>query len=163
MMRGNFRYDGKPILADYARAAVGLALTAGPLLAVDTAPWAAAALGAAALVFVLFALRTAQRHLSSVSVDGEGIRVRGPLGGRVAWAELRAVKLSYYSTRRDRRDGWMHLTLRGGGTVRLESSLDGFDLIAGQVAEIVRAKRLPLGETTLRNFAALGIDADVPD
>lgn len=164
--RGEFRYARGPVLADYVRAATGLVLTAGPLLAIDTAPWAMAGLGAGALVFMLFALRTAQRHISRVSVDDEGVRVHGPLGGAVRWADLRMVRLSYYSTRRDRRDGWMHMTLKGGkgrktgGTVRLESSLDGFDLIAGRAAEAARGKRLALEETTIRNFAALGIDAD---
>lgn len=160
MVGGDFRYARGPILADYARAAAGLALTAGPLLALDTAPWAAAGLGAGALVFALFALRTAQRHAARVSVDEEGVRVQGPFGGALRWADLRSVRLSYYSTRRDRRDGWMHMTLKGRGTVRLESSLDGFDLIAGRAAEVAREKRLPLTDATVRNFAALGIDAD---
>ncbi|HEV7371864.1 hypothetical protein [Arenibaculum sp.] len=155
-----FRYPKGPLLADYARSGGGLVLTAGPLLAVDVAVWAGVALGTAALLFALFGLRTAQRHATVVELDEDGVRARGPLGGRVSWSELRSVRLTYYSTRRDRREGWMHMTLRGGGTVKLESSLDGFDLIAERAAAAARARRLPLGEATVQNFAALGIDAD---
>ena len=37
------------------------------------------------------------------------------------------MKLAYYSTRRDRRDGWMQLDLRSGwSSVRLDSRIEGF-------------------------------------
>jgi hypothetical protein len=160
MSGGTFRYPRGPLIADYARAGGGLVLTAGPLLAFDVAVWAGVALGGAALLFALFGLRTAQRHATVVELDDDGVRARGPLGGQVSWSELRSVRLTYYSTRRDRRDGWMNMTLRGRGTVRLESSLDGFDRIAERAAAAARSRRLRLSETTLQNFAALGIDAD---
>lgn len=155
-----FRYPPGPLIADYARAGAGLALTAGPLLAFDVAVWAGVALGGAALLFGLFGLRTAQRHATVVELDDDGVRARGPLGGRVSWSELRSVRLAYYSTRRDRKDGWMTMTLRGRGAVKLESSLDGFDRVAERAAAAARARRLRLSEATLQNFAALGIDAD---
>lgn len=165
MTDGSFHYAKGPLMADYARAGGGFVLTAGPILALELATWVAAAFGGAALLFLLFALRTAQRNATRVEVDGDGIRtVVGPLenlfGGRVEWTALRRVRLDYYSTRRDRKGGWMQMTLHGPGTVRLESSLDGFDLIAERVAEAARMRGLPLSDATVQNFAFLGIDAE---
>ncbi|HSK38850.1 MAG TPA: hypothetical protein VK943_03695 [Arenibaculum sp.] len=177
MTDGSFRYARGPLTADYIRAGGGIVLTAGPVLALDLATWVAAALGGAAFLFLLFALRTAQRNATRVEVDDDGIRtVVGPregppgegslgglLGSRVEWAALRRVRLDYYSTRRDRKGGWMQMTLRGPGTIRLESTLDGFDLIAERVAEAARMRGLPLGDATVQNFSFLGIDADGGD
>jgi hypothetical protein len=85
----------------------------------------------------------------------------------VSWDGLERVRLDYYATRRDRRDGWMLLRLAGRqapgtgrGRLTIESSLDGFELVAERVAEVARSRRIPMSETTLRNFLALGIDAD---
>src|SRR3546814_11929791 len=51
----------------------------------------------------------------SVEVGDRGIVARGPLGGAIAWPDLEDLRLRYYSTRRDRTQGWMHMTLKGGG------------------------------------------------
>jgi hypothetical protein len=116
-------------------------------------------------VFLAFAARTLRLRLIEIEMDGDGIRERGPLGGaldgRVAWAELERVGLDHYATRRDRSGGWMTLRLGGGGgRLRVESGLDGFERVAARVAEVARARGLVMSERTLGNFLALGIDAD---
>lgn len=151
------RYARGAIYADYARAAVGVVVCFLPLLFVasNTVTLALAALGA---LFVLFGARTALRHATGITADEEGITALGPFGGRIAWQQLQRLKLSYYATRRDRKGGWMHMTLTGGGrTLRLDSSLDGFDDVARLAARAAVANDLDVSDATRANFAALDI------
>ncbi len=51
------------------------------------------------------------------------------------------MKLAYYSTRRDRRDGWMQLELRAGAsTIRLDSRIDGFAELVERAALAAAAR-----------------------
>jgi hypothetical protein len=158
-----YRYPSGPLLGDYARAAAGLVLTAIPPLLLPLSPWVSLPLAVAAGLFVLFAARTAQRHGTVIEMDDNGIHARGPLGGSIPWEHLAKVRLNYYSTRRDRGLGWMQLRLKGTGageSVRIESTLEGFDEIAERVAEVARRRGIGMTDTTVSNFAALGIDAE---
>ena len=158
-----YRYPPGPLLGDYARATAGLALTGLPPLLLHLSPWVVVPLAVAAGVFVLFAARTAQRHVTVIEMDDNGIHARGPLGGSIPWEHLAHVRLNYYSTRRDRGLGWMQLRLKGTGageTVRIESTLDGFDEIAERVAGVARKRGIGMTDTTVSNFLALGIDAE---
>jgi hypothetical protein len=158
-----YRYPPGPLLGDYARATAGLILTGLPPLLLPLSPWVALPLAVAAGLFVLFAARTAQRHMTVIEMDGTGIYARGPLGGSIPWEHLAQVRLNYYSTRRDRGLGWMQLRLTGTGageTVRIESTLDGFDEIAERVAGVARGKGIGMTDTTVSNFLALGIDVE---
>ncbi|EWY40683.1 hypothetical protein N825_35805 [Skermanella stibiiresistens SB22] len=159
-----FRYPPGPLYGDYARAAAGLALTGLPPLLLSLSPWVWVPMAAAAGLFAIFGARTAQRHATVIEMDDDRVTARGPLGGSISWEHLAHVRLNYYSTRRDRGLGWMQLKLKGSGsgeTVRLESTLDGFDEIAERVAEVARSKGIGMTDTTISNFAALGIDADL--
>jgi hypothetical protein len=158
-----YRYPPGPLLGDYARATAGLVLTGLPPLLLSLSPWVALPLVVAAGLFVLFAARTAQRHVTIIEMDDNGIHARGPLGGSIPWEHLADVRLNYYSTRRDRGLGWMQLRLKGTGageTVRLESTLDGFDEIAERVASVARKRGIGMTDTTVSNFLTLGIDAE---
>lgn len=148
---------------DYARAAFGLAATAGPLLLLAPAPALAWVLAALAALFAWFGLRTALRHGSRFELSEEGIARRGPIERRLAWDDLRRVKLAYYAPQRNRKDGWLQLTLRGrGGPIRVDSTLDGFDLVAGKAAAVATARELPLDDATAANLAAIGFAAPRP-
>ncbi|WP_448191726.1 hypothetical protein [Azospirillum sp. sgz301742] len=152
------RYPPAGLMGDYARAAAGLAMTVSPLLLLTLTVWIAVPLGLAAILFAAFAARTAQRHVTRVVVDEDGVRAEGPLGGAVRWDALSGLRLRYYATRRDRTDGWLVLTLTGGGRVRVESTLDGFDALAERAAEAARRNAVPLDRATQDNLLALGID-----
>jgi hypothetical protein len=97
-----YRYPAGPLLGDYARAIAGLVLTGIPPFLLPLSPWVGLPLAVAAGVFVLFAARTAQRHVTVIEMDQNGIHARGPLGGSIPWEHLAQVRLNYYSTRRDR-------------------------------------------------------------
>jgi hypothetical protein len=151
------RYARPALYADYARAAVGVGVCVLPLLFVasNAVTLILAALGA---LFLLFGARTALRHATEIVADDAGIAAQGPFGCRIAWDRLERLKLAYYATRRDRKGGWMHMTLAGGGcTLRLDSSLDGFGDIARLAARAGVANAIEISDATRANFAALDI------
>lgn len=153
-------YSRDSLRADYLRAAAGLLLTALPLILVRAHWIVGLLLGAMALLFLLFLLRTAQRQFTVVHVGDKGIRATGPMGKAIAWADIADLRLRYFSTRRDKQKGWMHLTLKGGGgKLKVESSLSGFEDVVDRAVDAARAKGLRLEPTTLNNLAALGFDA----
>jgi hypothetical protein len=155
------RYPITALYRDYLRAAFGLALTAGTLLLLDPAGVVAALLGLLGLLFAWFGARTVMRHLSRVELSGNAIALRGPVTRRLVWDELERMKLAYYAPRRSRDDGWMQLTLRGsnGATIRLDSTLAGFNQVLGQASRAARANSLYLDAATHANLAALGLSA----
>lgn len=163
MSSREYRYPRAALVADYLRAGVGLALSGAPLLLLDLPGWAVAVFAGAAVLFAVFGARTLLRQLTTFRVDGHGVRAEGPFGAALAWRDLARVRLRYYSTRRDRSQGWMQLVLSGGGrTLRLESSLEGFEVIAGRAAAAAAANRLRLSDSTIANFLSLGIDVAPP-
>jgi hypothetical protein len=92
-----------------------------------------------------------------VETDEQKVMVHGLWKGELAWSELQEVKLNYYSTKRDRSQGWMQLVLRGPeGRLRFDSTLDGFPEVARRAYQTARAKGLELSEASISNFAALG-------
>jgi hypothetical protein len=166
------RYPIAILYPDYFRAALGLALTAGPLLLLDLAPAIAWLLSGLALLFAWFGLRTALRQLSRIELSPQAIAIRGPLGRHLSWDELARMKLAYYAPRAVRgrrrneqrgdgdRPGWLQLTLGGvrGRPIRVESTLEGFDQVLRRAMANAERKDLALDPTTVANLAALGLE-----
>jgi hypothetical protein len=162
----DLRYPIAALRGDYVRAGLGLTVSLGAALAVPLASPVDFLLLPAAALFGIFGLRTWHRQHSRVVVDPQGISIFRT--GRVSldWRSIRSVRLSYFSTRADRREGWMQLTLtgqdpqrrRGLRKLRIDSSLDGFEHVARCAAAAVRMNGLSVGATTRANFDALGID-----
>ena len=158
MGRMTYRYPVSRLASDYVKAAAGLAATGGVALAVVSSPISLVLLGCLAGVFFVFGVQTAIRHGTRVTVTAADIAAV-PGGVCRAWRDLTAVRLAYYSTRRDGRNGWMQLTLRWGGRrLHLDSRLDGFEDVARRAANAARANRLLITPASVANFAALGID-----
>ncbi|WP_207455608.1 PH domain-containing protein [Azospirillum sp. SYSU D00513] len=159
------RYPAGSLLADHARAAGGLGLTAGPLALLEVSPWIALPMGLCAGLFALFGARSLLRHGARFALDGEGVRQEGPFGSRyLRWSELSGLSLRYYALRRGGNDGWMQMTLSShGARIRLDSTLDGFDAIAERAARAALRNGVPMTPATLENFLALGIDPEEPE
>ncbi|MEQ8966980.1 MAG: hypothetical protein RID91_14265, partial [Azospirillaceae bacterium] len=153
------RYPVSALVADYLRGGVGLAVTVLPIALIDLHPavfWVCLALAA---LFAVFTARTWARHRTVVVSGEEGIEARGPLGGGIAWADLAKLELRYFSTRRDRGDGWMQLDLAGAGRkLALESTLSEFGTLVDRAAAAARANRLGLSAPTIENLQALGAE-----
>lgn len=160
-------YPRRVLYADYLRSAAGLVVGLGVLLAVPPSPVVVAVFGSLAALFAAFGLRTAQRHNLRVTVSREAVACRGVIAKTLPWRDLAGMKLRYYGSRRSRRrplgGGFMQLTLKGAGrAMTFESSLEGFDWLAGQAAAAMRARGLPLDPATASNLIELGVDPDDP-
>jgi hypothetical protein len=159
----SLRYRRQPLVADMARAVIGVALTGGPLLFVEAVPATLAIFGGLAGLFALFGVRTALRYASAVELGPDDVAVKGALGGRIAWRQVSGMKLGYYTTRRDRQGGWMQLTLQGGGRrLRFDSTLDGFDRLVRRAVLAASANDVALSDATLANLAAMDIAVPSP-
>ena len=147
-------------VADYVRAAAGVAAVRRcPWLLLDVNRWLALILLLGFLLFAVFLARTALRHHTRYVLGPDTLCADGPAGTLVEWNRLDRLKLSYFSTKRDRTDGWMQLSIgsAGGRTVKLNSSLDGFHDIVERAARAAEAAGLPLSEATRANLKAMGI------
>jgi hypothetical protein len=153
-----FSYPASAMVGDYLRAAAGLGPSVIILATVSVDSVAAVVIGGFAAIFGAFAIRTALRHGTGLEVDEAGLRAVGLRHAAIPWAELDRMKLAYYSTRRDRKSGWMQLELGAGRTrVSLDSRLDGFDRLVRHAAAAAAARDLELSDATATNLQALGI------
>src|SRR5204862_7855338 len=114
-------------------------------------------LGAFGACFGVSGLRSALRHGRGVEMTDPDLRAYGLRHSTIQWAELDHMRLAYYSTRRDRRSGWMQLDLGAGGQrLRLDSRIEGFDQLVRHAALVAAARGLDLSEATAANLQALG-------
>jgi hypothetical protein len=155
----DLRYPRPTLMADYMRAAAGVLLCGAPLLALEVNRWLGAILLLGFLLFAVFLVRTALRHHTRYMLGPDTLCADGPAGTLVEWNRLDRLKLSYFSTKRDRTDGWMQLTVGsvGGRPVKVDSSLDGFHDVVERAARAAEATHLPLSEATRANLKAMGI------
>jgi hypothetical protein len=153
-----FSYPASAMAGDYLRAAAGLVPILLILATVSLGSIAVVVLCGFAAIFGAFAIRTALRHGTSLEDSDTELRAVGLRPMTLQWDRLDRVKLAYYSTRRDRKSGWMQLEL-GAGRVRLglDSRLDGFDRLARHAATVAGERDLEFSQATAANFQALGI------
>jgi hypothetical protein len=151
-------YPSSAMIGDYLRATAGFTPIAAILAIAPVGTSADLILGGLAVLFLLFGIRTALRHGTRVEMTETGLSASGPLVASIRWAELDSIKLAYYSTRRDRRDGWMQLKLRAGAArIRLDSRIEGFPKLVERAARAAEMRGLELSTATAANLEALGI------
>ncbi|GGF32262.1 hypothetical protein GCM10011611_43050 [Aliidongia dinghuensis] len=150
------RYPTRSLIEDYARGAAGLVFLAIALVPMH---WALHLIfGLVAALLLAFGVRTILRGRSRILVDDDAITVEGPRARRIAWPALAGLKLRYFSTRRDRKRGWMELTLTGpGATLTIESQIEGFETIVRRAARAAAESGLAVDPSTEGNLAALDI------
>jgi hypothetical protein len=157
------RYPPRALYGDYLRSAAGLFVGLGVLLAVPPSPVVLVIFGSIAALFAVFGLRTAHRHKLRVAVTDDEIACRGATTKVLPWGQIEVMKLRYFGSRRSKwrplGSGFMQLTLKGGGAaMTFESSIEGFDWLAGRAAAAMRARGLALDPATGSNLIELGID-----
>lgn len=156
-----YRYSTAALNGDLVRAGIGFVLCALPIALVSLETWVMLLLAAAAGLFALFGARTWLRRGIRVAVDDGGITATGLASARIPWGDLRRFKLSYFSTRRDRSNGWMQLNLRGpSGRLSIDSNLEGFDDICGRAFRAATDNDVELSSASLLNLAELGLVSD---
>ena len=152
-------YPPSALFGDYLRAGAGLVpsvmvLAIAPVGIVETT-----ILGGFAILFAVFGLRTALRQCTCIEVSDAALNASGPLPASISWNALDRMRLAYYSTRRDGREGWMQLELRSGwATLRVDNRITGFSELVTASAEAAEMRGLPLDPATSVNLRALGID-----
>lgn len=159
MDAAQYRYTGNTLIGDYARAGVGFLVCAAPLV-FTTVNWMTILLGCLAILFLAFGIKTAIRHQTVFTVDGEGVAAVGPFGRQVRWRDLDSFKLAYYATKRDKEKstGWMEATLGGpGGKVKVDSTLEGFHDIVEHATKSALANGVALARATRANLKAMDI------
>lgn len=151
-------YPASAMIGDYLRAAAGLVPTGAVFATAPVGTVAATLLGGFAAIFALFGVRTVLRHGTRLEMSNTELRAAGIQRRSITWAELDRMKLAYYSTRRDRKAGWMQLELGAGSArLKLDSRIEGFDRLVRRAAEVAEARGLVLNDATLANLEALGI------
>jgi hypothetical protein len=151
-------YPASAMIGDYLRAAAGLVPTGAIFATTPVAPVPATVLGGFAIVFGIFGLRTALRHKTSIEMTETEIRAHGLVERTIAWSELDRLRLAYFSTRRDRKSGWMQLELAGGGAkLSLDSRIAGFGEVVRRAADAACERQLRVSEATAANLEALGV------
>jgi len=155
----DLRYPRQTLWADYVRAGAGVVLCGAPLLLFEVNRWLAVILCAGFGLFAVFFVRTALRHRTRYVLGPDTLCADGPAGTLVEWSRIDRMKLSYFSTKRDRSDGWMQLTVgsTGGRTVKVDSSLEGFHDIVERAAHAAETSGLALSQATRANLRAMGI------
>ncbi len=159
MSSADLRYPRETLWADYIRAATGVILCGLPLLFVEVNRWLAVILAGGFLLFGAFLVRTAFRQRTHYLLGPDTLCADGPAGTLVEWSRLDRMKLSYFSTKRDRTSGWMQLVVgsTGARTVKVDSSLDGFYDIVERAARAAESRGLELSRTTRVNLRSMGI------
>lgn len=148
-------YPMATVIADSGRAGLGAVIVGVPLLLARPALGIAVLLALLLAVFLGLGAVALHRHLGRIEIDASSLTVNGR---RLPWSEVRMVRLAYFTTRRDREDGWFQLTVAGGGArLAVDSALDGFRAIALTAARTAVANGIGLDAATRANFAALGI------
>ena len=156
-------YPASAMAGDYLRAAAGLIPASALFATVPVSGAAAVVLGGFVTLFGLFGLRTLQRHGTSLVMTDSELRARGAARRTIVWAEIDRMKLAYYSTRRDRKSGWMQLELASGGArLSIDSRIVGFDRVVRRAAVAAAARGLTLSEATIGNLEALGVRLPEP-
>ena len=151
-------YSTAAMAGDYLRSAAGLVPSGLILATVPVGSIAAVVLGGFAALFGVFGARTVLRHATRIEMSAQGVRTVGPWPQTIPWSELDRLRLSYYSTRRDRKSGWMQLELGAGRSrLRMDSRIDGFEAVVRRAALAATTRGLPLSDATAANLEALGI------
>jgi hypothetical protein len=156
------RYQGGRLVGDYLRGGAGLAGSIGAWLLLPSVPQVHILMGGLTLLFLLFTIRTVWRQAVRIEVSDQAFSLTSPLSAffkqePVAWRDLVSVKLRYYSTRRNRKNGWFTMHLAGPtARIAFDSDLDGFEDLARRAALAARDNDIEIDDTTRANLSALG-------
>ena len=154
-------YPSGKIWGDYLRAVIGLSLCLSPYLLGTEVTSIVLIFLCGALLFFLYGLKTISRHLLGVKLNDNELTIKVINKNTFMWDRLTDLSLSYFSTRPNVGDGWMQLRLRlGKKTLRIESSVTGFDIIVRRAIAAASSNRIKLSDTTIQNIEALAIEID---
>ncbi len=148
---------------DYLRSVGGLVICLGLLLFAAPQSVIFVLLAGLSLLLAWLGAATLWRQQIEIELDASGVVRFGRWGlGRrlvIPWPEVRGVTLRYYSTRRDRSEGWLQVAIEGHrGTLRADSDLAGFSHLVAQAIAAAGQAGIALNPATLQNATRLSAD-----
>lgn len=146
------------LYSDYSRAGLGVALSVLALASFE--PGTAFSLLFAIVVgLCLYWLgRTWEIQRTVVTVDDQTVTVKGLNSVTIEWAEVSSMTLAFFSSRSDKSDGLMRLTLEAGDRkVKIDSRIHDFLSIVRRAAQTIGENNLRIDGITRANLQALGI------
>lgn len=150
-----FRYCSGTLWAESLKALAGAAVCGAVALSLPFSWFPAGLIGLLGIAFAWYGARVASRTRMRILLSAEGLQEL-PSGRLLPWCEVLGLQLVYYSTRRDREDGWMELTLRTQArTWRVDSRLDDFHEFVRFVLRRTNQNQFKLDSTTAHNLKAL--------
>lgn len=163
------RYPPRSLIGDYCRAGGGLLIAVIPLLIGTPGIFFLILLLALAALFLGYGLRTLRMQLTAYEILPDGLASHGPLRRFHPWDKMSRVQLRFYATtrdknRRDLKSGWLELKIISpAGTLRIDSGVEGFDIILDAVEKAARKYDVELDETTEENLKVFrGEEPDKP-
>ena len=157
------RYPRAIIRRDMFRAALGVALTVGPLLSMSPGKWVGILLGLLAALFLAYGCVTCLRARLVVACNPTEITLSGIKAVNLPWKALHRLDLRYYTVKRDRKQGWMQLTLEDRNSrLRIESTMEGFDRIVQTAVSAAKENGIVLSDATVANVTSMEIKVVTP-
>ncbi|MBC8158020.1 MAG: hypothetical protein H8E94_01670 [Alphaproteobacteria bacterium] len=143
------------VLGDYIRAALGIAVSTVPLFVITARPLITYLFWVLITIFTVYGLRTLARHYTRIETSNDGIAETGIIRRKITWAELSKLRLKYFSTRRDKSNGWMQLEMTGNGSrIAITSTISDFSDILAMATEAAHANGIELDKASLTNIAS---------
>lgn len=156
-----FYYPAKEIKREYARASAGIIVSFVPLLLLKPSSVIVSILVCILCLFFLYGMRAIDRSQTQICVTAGGVCSVSIFRRTIKWEELEALKLNYFSTRRDGENGWMQLKLKGRGvSLRVESTISDFEVLVSVCAQTALKNDIKPDMATIRNMTALGINLE---
>ena len=159
-MAGEYGYPVSSVRGDFIRAVLGMVLCSLPVLLgleLIVVLWFLVPL---IILFLIFLVRTIFRYVTTVTVTEEWIRVNSFFKTTLYWSEVTDFKLSYFTLWRNGEKGWMQMRLRNAtNSIRIESSLVGFEEIASRAFAAAEANHISLNSATTSNLEAFGFNS----
>jgi hypothetical protein len=157
-----FRYPLSALVKDYLLGVLGLAASIQILSSTDGESgifWFFLALAA---FFLIVTANAANRHVTRITVNEDGI-TSGPWQRHfIAWNDLKGLSLRFYSVRSvfgRSKGGWMTLKLKSGsGSITVDSDLPHFQSLVTKAALVAKDNGVLVDAYTAHNLLSLGIE-----
>ena len=155
-----YHYPRSLLLFDGLRACFGMLVSLGPLIFLDINQILAVILSMMAGLFLWFGYRVLVQYRIAIVPTDDGFLYQGWQQHNWRWQDLKGLKLAYYAPMRRRGAGWYQLILKGKDkSIRLESTLIGFDDVLRSAATAAHHKELALDVATSENLHAWSLES----
>ena len=162
-----FKYNKKGLVFDMMRATLGLIIVLPALFLNQGNIYINIVLGSLSLLFFSFAIYICIRAQIRFILHSDHLQVRNGLlqiEKAVFFRDINKVALHYYSTRKDKKNGWLQLNIRyKNKKLRIDSQINDFSDLVETIIEKMpddQKAQLELDDTTIDNLQSMGIYVD---